>query len=150
MANDNDKKSIDLTLTPDDQPEAAPAPQKEVEDLTDKDLDTTGVEIHTDESSAEVTAVEADYGAEQIQILEGLEAPFDQRSDLRCHDPVWASGNFGGSDAVEILGVEVADDPHPVPELVPDRLLVFRVPRGWSLTHRAAPIRPAAPSHLPT
>jgi len=72
MANDNDKKSIDLTLTPDDQPEAAP--QKEVEDLTDKDLDTTGVEIHTDESSAEVTAVEADYGAEQIQILEGLEA----------------------------------------------------------------------------
>ena len=37
MANDNDKKSIDLTLTPDDQPEAAPAPQKEVEDLTDKD-----------------------------------------------------------------------------------------------------------------
>ncbi|WP_443872678.1 DNA topoisomerase (ATP-hydrolyzing) subunit B [Mitsuokella multacida] len=74
MANDNDKKSIDLTLTPDDQPEAAPAPQKEVEDLTDKDLDTTGVEIHTDESSVEVTAVEADYGAEQIQILEGLEA----------------------------------------------------------------------------
>ena len=74
MANNNDKKSIDLTLTPDDQPEAAPAPQKEVEDLTDKDLDTTGVEIHTDESSAEVTAVEADYGAEQIQILEGLEA----------------------------------------------------------------------------
>lgn len=74
MANDNDKKSIDLTLTPDDQPEAAPAPQQEAEDLTDKDLDTTGVEIHTDESSAEVTAVEADYGAEQIQILEGLEA----------------------------------------------------------------------------
>ena len=74
MANDNDKKSIDLTLTPDDQPEAAPAPQQEAENLTDKDLDTTGVEIHTDESSAEVTAVEADYGAEQIQILEGLEA----------------------------------------------------------------------------
>ena len=74
MANDNDKKSIDLTLTPDDQPEAATAPQQEAEDLTDKDLDTTGVEIHTDESSAEVTAVEADYGAEQIQILEGLEA----------------------------------------------------------------------------
>ena len=74
MANDNDKKSIDLTLTPDDQPEAAPAPQQEAEDLTDKVLDTAGVEIHTDESSAEVTAVEADYGAEQIQILEGLEA----------------------------------------------------------------------------
>ena len=29
MANDNDKKSIDLTLTPDDQPEAAPAPHQE-------------------------------------------------------------------------------------------------------------------------
>ncbi len=71
MANDNDKKSIELTLTPDDQPETAPELQ---EDLTDKDLDTTGVEIHTDESSAEVTAVKADYGAEQIQILEGLEA----------------------------------------------------------------------------
>lgn len=64
MANDNDKKTIDLTP-------AEPAVQ---EDLTDKDLDTTGVEIHRDESSAEVTAVEADYGAEQIQILEGLEA----------------------------------------------------------------------------
>ena len=37
-------------------------------------VDTSGVEIHTDESSAEVTAVDADYGAEQIQILEGLEA----------------------------------------------------------------------------
>ncbi|WP_303839508.1 DNA topoisomerase (ATP-hydrolyzing) subunit B [Selenomonas ruminantium] len=37
-------------------------------------VDTTGIEIHTDESSAEVTAVDADYGAEQIQILEGLEA----------------------------------------------------------------------------
>ncbi|WP_199497535.1 MULTISPECIES: DNA topoisomerase (ATP-hydrolyzing) subunit B [unclassified Mitsuokella] len=64
MANDNDKKTIDLTP-------AEPAVQ---EDLTDKDLDTTGVEIHRDESSAEVTAVDADYGAEQIQILEGLEA----------------------------------------------------------------------------
>ena len=74
MANDNDKKSIDLTLTPDDQPEAAPAPQQEAEALPDKALATTGVELHTDESSAEVTAVESDYGAEQIQILEGREA----------------------------------------------------------------------------
>ena len=40
----------------------------------DDTVDTSGVEIHTDESSAEVTAVDADYGAEQIQILEGLEA----------------------------------------------------------------------------
>ena len=32
------------------------------------------VKIHLDEDSAEVTAVEGDYGANQIQILEGLEA----------------------------------------------------------------------------
>jgi len=32
------------------------------------------VEIHLDEGSAEVSAVEGDYGAQQIQILEGLEA----------------------------------------------------------------------------
>lgn len=32
------------------------------------------VKIHLDEESAEVTAVEGDYGANQIQILEGLEA----------------------------------------------------------------------------
>ena len=44
------------------------------EDLTDKDLDTSNVEIHLDEMSAELTAVEGDYGADQIQILEGLEA----------------------------------------------------------------------------
>lgn len=63
MANDNEQTSIDLT------PTASP-----MDEFADKDLDTTGVEIHTDESSAAVTAVEADYGAEQIQILEGLEA----------------------------------------------------------------------------
>lgn len=32
------------------------------------------VKIHLDEESAQVTAVEGDYGANQIQILEGLEA----------------------------------------------------------------------------
>ena len=52
---------------------AQEGPQPDPE-LEDKDLDLTGVTIHTDESSAEVTAVDADYGAEQIQILEGLEA----------------------------------------------------------------------------
>ena len=36
--------------------------------------DTAGIEIHTSEDAAEVTAVDADYGADQIQILEGLEA----------------------------------------------------------------------------
>jgi DNA gyrase subunit B len=38
----------------------------------DENLET--VEIHLDEGSAEVSAVEGDYGAQQIQILEGLEA----------------------------------------------------------------------------
>ena len=38
----------------------------------DTNLET--VEIHLDEGSAEVSAVEGDYGAQQIQILEGLEA----------------------------------------------------------------------------
>lgn len=38
----------------------------------DANLET--VEIHLDEGSAEVSAVEGDYGAQQIQILEGLEA----------------------------------------------------------------------------
>ncbi|MBR6267544.1 MAG: DNA topoisomerase IV subunit B, partial [Selenomonadaceae bacterium] len=36
--------------------------------------DLSGVEIHRDEQNAEVTAVEGEYGADQIQILEGLEA----------------------------------------------------------------------------
>ena len=65
MANDNEQNKIDLTP-------AADVPV--VDEFADKDLDTTGVEIHTDEGSAAVTAVEADYGADQIQILEGLEA----------------------------------------------------------------------------
>ena len=36
--------------------------------------DTTDVTIHSDEESARVSAVEGDYGANQIQVLEGLEA----------------------------------------------------------------------------
>ena len=63
MANDNEQTKLDLTPN-----------EVKIDEFEDKDLDTTGVEIHTDESSAAVTAVEADYGAEQIQILEGLEA----------------------------------------------------------------------------
>ena len=65
MANDNEQKKIDLTPVAD-----IPV----VDEFADKDLDTSGVEIHTDEGSAAVSAVEADYGADQIQILEGLEA----------------------------------------------------------------------------
>ena len=42
-------------------------------DILDKP-DLENVEIHLDEGSAEVSMVEGDYGAEQIQILEGLEA----------------------------------------------------------------------------
>ena len=45
-----------------------------VDELEDKDLDLENVEIHMNESSADVSSVEGDYGAEQIQILEGLEA----------------------------------------------------------------------------
>ena len=62
MANDTEK-GIDLTSADEIQQE-----------LEDKELDTAGVEIHTNEDAAAVSAVEADYGAEQIQILEGLEA----------------------------------------------------------------------------
>lgn len=65
MANNKETKNIDLTPAEHTEP---------MDEFADKDLDTTGVEIHTDESSAAVTAVEADYGADQIQILEGLEA----------------------------------------------------------------------------
>ena len=61
-----ENKVIDLT-----QPEQ---PAEPLDEFADADLDTSNVEIHTDESSAEVTAVSADYGADQIQILEGLEA----------------------------------------------------------------------------
>ena len=39
----------------------------------DKNINET-IKIHLDEESAQVTAVEGDYGANQIQILEGLEA----------------------------------------------------------------------------
>ena len=60
MANDNEQLNIENTV--------------QREDNGIESVDTTGIEIHTDESSAEVTAVDADYGAEQIQILEGLEA----------------------------------------------------------------------------
>ena len=44
------------------------------EDLLEKNTDGQNVEIHLDAQSAEVSAVEGDYGADQIHILEGLEA----------------------------------------------------------------------------
>ena len=47
---------------------------KFAEEVRDADLDLENVEIHKDMDSADVTAVDGDYGANQIQILEGLEA----------------------------------------------------------------------------
>ena len=44
------------------------------ETINNEDNNNEPVKIHLDEESAEVTAVEGDYGANQIQILEGLEA----------------------------------------------------------------------------
>ena len=39
------------------------------DELEDKDLDLENIEIHMNEESADVSSVEGDYGAEQIQIL---------------------------------------------------------------------------------
>ena len=39
-----------------------------------EDDDDDEIEVHFDEAAAQVEAVEGDYSAEQIQILEGLEA----------------------------------------------------------------------------
>lgn len=47
---------------------------KNEENLEDLDLNFDNIKINRDEHSAEVTAVEGDYDAGQIQILEGLEA----------------------------------------------------------------------------
>ncbi len=45
----------------------------EVQELQEEP-DTTGVEINQDEVGSEVSKVEGEYGADQIQVLEGLEA----------------------------------------------------------------------------
>jgi len=80
---DDKVKNVPLTAagtedgqTQEEKRAAAVAKQnEEIElELEDAELDTSDVEIHTDEQSAAVTAVDADYGADQIQILEGLEA----------------------------------------------------------------------------
>ncbi len=60
-------------MTDDEKREDIPE-QPEAEDLRDEDLDTTGIEVHNSEESAFVSAVEGAYDANQIQILEGLEA----------------------------------------------------------------------------
>jgi len=53
--------------------EAQPEPPADPE-LEDADLDLTDIEISTDADVAEATAVDGEYSADQIQILEGLEA----------------------------------------------------------------------------
>ena len=79
MAKENDKKNaLDMALerAVEDaaEKEREEAVARFVEEIRDDDLDLENVEIHTDADSVDVTAVEGDYGAEQIQILEGLEA----------------------------------------------------------------------------
>ena len=49
------------------------AAQDSVEALLEEEPDTTGVELHLEEEAAEVKAVEGEYNAEQIQVLDGLE-----------------------------------------------------------------------------
>ena len=73
MAEDKNKEAQE-ELEPSEQLALEAIEEIQGEDLTDSDLDLTGVTINKDEDAAAVTAVEADYGAEQIQILEGLEA----------------------------------------------------------------------------
>ena len=46
----------------------------EQENLEDADLDTTGITIHSDVVDPEVSQVAGPYDANQIQVLEGLEA----------------------------------------------------------------------------
>jgi len=62
MAEHTEQNVMDFALTPD-----------EVRELNEEP-DMTGVKINLEDVGAEVSAVEGDYGAEQIQVLEGLEA----------------------------------------------------------------------------
>ncbi len=62
MAEQTEQNVMDFALTPD-----------EVRELNEEP-DMTGVKINLEDVGAEVSAVEGDYGAEQIQVLEGLEA----------------------------------------------------------------------------
>lgn len=65
MEKENENLTPELDAKQENQP---------MDELEDKDLDLENVEIHMNEESADVSSVEGDYGAEQIQILEGLEA----------------------------------------------------------------------------
>ena len=68
-------KKIDLSAN-EEQAEVRPLTPEEAKEAAEMadTPDLTGVAIGTEEMSGEVTAVDADYGAGQIQVLEGLEA----------------------------------------------------------------------------
>ena len=57
-----EQTSLDFGMAPDEAMEISQEP------------DTTGVKINLEDVGAEVSAVDGEYGAEQIQVLEGLEA----------------------------------------------------------------------------
>ena len=71
-----DEKKIhkvdDFGDAPEDEPREDDLPN--VMPLNSHDEDDDEIEVHFDEAAAQVEAVEGDYGADQIQILEGLEA----------------------------------------------------------------------------
>ena len=48
--------------------------KEEAENLEDAELDTTGITINSEEIDPEVSQVAGPYDANQIQVLEGLEA----------------------------------------------------------------------------
>ena len=71
-----DEKKIhkvdDFGDAPEDEPREDDLPNVMPPNSHDEDDDE--IEVHFDEAAAQVEAVEGDYGADQIQILEGLEA----------------------------------------------------------------------------
>ncbi len=79
MSDEEKKKELNLLDHRDDNKddkidEANKIASEPQEDLSDEDLDLTGIEINSDVSAAEVSAVDGPYDANQIQVLEGLEA----------------------------------------------------------------------------
>ncbi len=65
-------KVEDFGDAPEDEPQEDDLPN--VMPPEDHDHDDDEIEVHFDEAAAQVEAVEGDYSADQIQILEGLEA----------------------------------------------------------------------------
>ncbi|MBQ6975942.1 MAG: hypothetical protein IJQ16_05280 [Selenomonadaceae bacterium] len=65
-------KVEDFGDAPEDEPQEDDLPN--VMPPEDHDHDDDEIEVHFDEAAAQVEAVDGDYSADQIQILEGLEA----------------------------------------------------------------------------